>query len=164
MSKIKSNPDSGPAAQFLERLATVRPQDAKAFMVDAIAFFLERAEKQAGAFDAETVIEPVCQDVRPMRRIKMLTSVASTTLAVRIVVAADHDLSVEPRYIVSKNLLQSRFVAFLNNRVVAQLFCTPDGQKLKLEVEELLGARDLGNGVVALEKVAFRVHTPLGSA
>lgn len=164
MSKIKSNPDSGPAAQLLERLATVRPQDAKAFMVDAIALFLDRAEKQTGAFDNETVIEVVSQDVRAMRPIKMLTSVASTTLAVEIFVAADRDLSVEPRYVVSTNLLQPRFVAFFDNHVVAQLYCTPDGQKLKLDVEELPDARDLGNGVVALEKVAFRVHTRLGSA
>ena len=59
---------------------------------------------------------------------------------------------------------QPRLVLFISRRVVGQLFCSRDGESLHLEIKKRPDARDMGNGVLALGRLEFNVHTPLGSA
>ena len=153
---------SGPAAQFMQFAAEAQ-NEAQALFLGALQHILERAGTRTGAFDACTNIQIRLLDDGPLLNLELLTSAANTTLVAEIVAAADHGLRVEPRHVVSRTLLQARIVVFIGSRIVAQLFCTRDGRKLQLDVRELPKAADLGNGVVALEKIPFNVHTPLGS-
>jgi hypothetical protein len=88
----------------------------------------------------------------------------NVALASTIVRAADGDLRIQTYTVVSNLLAQPRIVLQLQSRVVGQLHCSRDGQAVILDIKELPGARDLGNGVLALDKLKFNVHTPFGWA
>lgn len=160
--KMNSNPNSGLAAQFLQTMAET-PEDATYFVLEALAHLFKRASGREGVFNAKTTVKVTRHGDLSPRRVKLLTTVATTSLAAEIIAATNDRLSVQPRFVVSGMLLQARIIVFLNGRIVGQLYSSRDGKKLKLDVEELSNARDLGNGVVALEKIGFSVHTPLGS-
>jgi hypothetical protein len=59
---------------------------------------------------------------------------------------------------------QPRLVLLIGRRVAGQLFCSRDGDGLHLEIKKRPDARDMGNAVLALGRLEFNVHTPLGSA
>jgi hypothetical protein len=162
MVKVK-DPDSGPAAQFLQ-LAAEMPGEARQLVLWAIQNLIDRAETRTGAFDALITFNAHLPGDGCCIKLELLIEAASTMLVNDIAIAADRDLRVEPRYVVSRALAQARFVVFIGERIVAQLFCTRDGRKLRLDVEELPNAKDLGNDVIALEELPFKVHTPLGVA
>jgi hypothetical protein len=106
-------------------------------------------------------IDVSSQEGEELFRLELRLHIVDPVLAFEMVARPDR-LRVEGRFVMSNRRQWERLVAFLDHRVVAQLF-SPDGQTLRLEVGELHGARDLGNGVMALEKLRFSVHTPLGS-
>jgi len=65
--------------------------------------------------------------------------------------------------VVAGFFMQPRLVLLIGRRVVGQLFSSRDGQSLQIEIEERPDARDMGNAVLALGRLEFNVHTPLGS-
>jgi hypothetical protein len=67
-------------------------------------------------------------------------------------------------HVVAGSFTQPRLVLLISRRVVGQLFCSRDGESLHLEIKKRPDARDMGNGVLALGRLEFNVHTPLGSA
>jgi hypothetical protein len=73
-------------------------------------------------------------------------------------------LRLEGFQVVEGFFTQPRLVLLIRRRVVGQLFCSRDGQSLQLEIRERPDARDMGNAVLALGRLSFNVHTPLGSA
>jgi hypothetical protein len=91
-------------------------------------------------------------------------TIDNVALASTMIRAADTDLRIQTYTVVSNLLAQPRIVLQLDSRVVGQFYCSRDGQAVILEIKELPNARDLGNGVLALGKLKFDVHTPLGSA
>lgn len=75
-----------------------------------------------------------------------------------------HKLSLKGFHVLSGDFSQPRLVLLLDNRVVGQLFCSSDGESLRLEIEERPDARDMGNAVLALGRLKVSAHTPIGSA
>lgn len=159
MAKIE-NSETGPAAQFLQ-LAAEAPGEAKRLVLWALQGVVERAAAQAGAFEAGIEFIAHLPGDGCRMKLKLLIDAVSTELVSEIVTAANDDLRVEPKFVVSPSRAQARFVIFIGTRIVGQMFSTRDGRRLRLDVEELPNAKDLGNDVVALEEVPFTI-TVLG--
>ncbi|WP_371422309.1 hypothetical protein [Tardiphaga sp.] len=75
-----------------------------------------------------------------------------------------HKLQLEGFQVVDCFFTQPRLVLLIRRRVVGQLFCSRDGQSLHLEIRERPDARDMGNAVLAIGRLWFNTHTPLGTA
>lgn len=152
--------DSGPAALFM-KAAALAPEFAMNFVLRSVLHVLDLSGTTTAGLEGVIDIAMTSPESEMVSYARLHVDIAVPALASEMV-AAD-DLRVEPRYVISNKLMQARIVAFIGHRVVAQLFSSRDGQTLRLEVEELRGARDLGNGVVAIENLNASVHTPLGS-
>jgi hypothetical protein len=155
------NPGIGPAALFMQSVASA-PKVATEFVLRCLQNVLEVDGAKKGAFSGTMDVVATSYSGK-LLNLKLRCNITFPALVTEMVAAGTHGLRVEPRCVVSNQLIQARLVAFIGQRVVAQLFSSRDGKTLKLEVEELPGARDLGNGVVAVERLNFSVHTPLGS-
>lgn len=156
------DPGTGPAAQFMQSVA-MTPELAKRLIVDSAKRVLAGDHSPVGPMQGRISLDVNHPDGRNAFLLNLDVSIMTRALADEVILAASHSLRIEPRYVISSSLIQARIVGFIKDCVVAQLFSSRDGQNLKLEIEKLPNARDLGNGVVALEKVGINVHTPLGS-
>ena len=99
--------------------------------------------------------------------LKLYASVAAGPLASEIILAAANGkLRIEPRCVVWKAYSQSRILFLIDNRIVGQIFASRDGEFLRLAIAELSNARDLGDGIIAVDEQDFEIHaeTPVHAA
>lgn len=92
--------------------------------------------------------------------LKMYASAAAGSLTSEIIAAGtDGTLHIEVRKVTYKHLSQWRILLFIGNRIVGQLFASRDGQHLRLAIAELFNARELDDGVIAVEAQDFEIHS-----
>lgn len=157
---IKRDQKAHAAYLFMQRL-TWTTGAATDFVVRSLQHVLDQSGATTTAIDGVMNIDVASPEGEQLFHLKLHMHIVDPALASEMVASPDR-LRVVGRFVTSNQRQCERLVAFIGHRLVAQLF-PPDGETLRLEVKELPGARDLGNGVVALERLNFSVHTPLGS-
>jgi hypothetical protein len=164
MSTIELNDDLTPGAAFMESAA----MDLKAtmsFVVDSAGIASKLGVISGGAVQHTVMVNVFNPDLTAAFELPLHMAVDSPALASKIVKASRRGkLRLEGFQVVDGFFLQPRLVLLIHSRVVGQLYCSRDGQSLQLEFRERTDARDMGNAVLALGRLPFNVHTPLGSA
>lgn len=164
MSTNDSNDDFAPAAAFMESAA----MDLKAtmsFLVDSANTASKLGVMSTGAVQHTVTVDVFNPDLTAAFKLPLHTVIDPPDLASKIVKASCRGkLRLEGFQVVEGFFTQPRLVLLIRRRVVGQLYCSRDGQSLQLEFRERTDARDMGNAVLALGRLSFNVHTPLGSA
>ena len=164
MSTIDSNDDFTPGAAFMESAA----MDLKAttrFLVDSAYVASNVGVMSEGAVQYTLTVNVFNPDLTAAFKLPLHTVIDPPALASKIVKASRRGkLRLEGFQVVDGLFTQPRLVLLIRRRVVGQLYCSRDGQSLQLEFRERTDARDMGNAVLALGRLPFNAHTPLGSA
>lgn len=164
MSTIDSNDDFTPGAAFMESAA----MDIKAttrFLVDSADIASKLGVMSGGAVRYTVAVDVFNPDLTAAFKLPLHMVIDPPALASKIVKASRRGkLQLEGFQVVDGFFTQPRLVLLIRRRVVGQLYCSRDGQSIRLEFRERRDARDMGNAVLALGRLSFNVDTPLGSA
>ena len=164
MSTNDSNDDFAPAAAFMES-AAVDLDATMSFLVDTADIASQLGVMSSGAVQHTELVDVLRPDLTAAFKLPLHTVIDPPGLASKIVKASRRGkLRLEGFQVVEGFFTQPRLVLLIHRRVVGQLYCSRDGQSLQLEFRERKDARDMGNAVLALGRLSFNVHTPLGSA
>lgn len=164
MAPIARKDDFCPAPLFMQSASRTlaATQD---FMLDGLERTLRVKSETVRPLDNTIVIDVRYRDASDAFKLPIHISVDNSALGRQILHASLSDkLRLKPYHIVENTLTQARLVLLLDGRVVGQLYCLDGGKSLQLEIKERPDARDMGNAVLALGRLPFNVHTPLGSA
>jgi hypothetical protein len=164
MTTIDDDENLSPGAQFMQSAGTNL-----GWTRDFISELIEQPVRLGGAAERrgehKIDIDLRNADGAVAFRLPVHIRIDEPTLASKILDASlRKTLRVKGFHVVAGYFTQPRLVLLLKGRVVGQLFCSRDGQTLELEIKERPDARDMGNAVLALGRLEFNVHTPLGSA
>ncbi|MBR0886175.1 hypothetical protein ACVIWV_006956 [Bradyrhizobium diazoefficiens] len=164
MSTNDSNDDFAPAAAFMES-AAMDLDATMSFLVDTADIASQLRVMSTGAVQHTELVDVLRPDLTAAFKLPLHTVIDPPGLASKIVKASRRGkLRLEGFQVVEGFFTQPRLVLLIHRRVVGQLYCSRDGQSLQLEFRERTDARDMGNAVLALGRLSFNVHTPLGSA
>jgi hypothetical protein len=154
-----NNPRPRPGAAFMEG-ATNR-------LTQAIDFILDRIEtmRVVGGTSHTIDVKVRRPDQSPLFAVPLHIRVEKPDLVSEILEAADRDrICLRDLLVIVGTLHQPRLVLFLDDRVVAQLFCARDSQSVQLEIIERPDAQIIGGTTMVLGTLKVNVITPFGSA
>lgn len=164
MSTTDNDKDIIPAVVFMESAA----MDLKAttsFLLNNADIASKLGMMSGGAVQYTVTVDVLNPDLTVAFKLPLHMVIDPPELVSKIVKASRRGkLRLEGFHNVDGFFTQPRLVLMIRRCVVGQLYCSRDGQSLELEFRERPDARDMGNAVLALGRLPFNVHTPLGSA
>jgi hypothetical protein len=164
MPTIKTHGDFTPAAAFMES-AAMNLNATMNFLLESIDKASALGATSDGVAQYTVTVNVLNPDHSAAFGLPLHTVLNPLALVSTIMKASRRGkLRLEGFQVVEGFFTQPRLVLLIRRRVVGQLYCSRDGQSLQLEIRERPDARDMGNAVLALGRLSFNVHTPLGSA
>ncbi|MGY2939566.1 hypothetical protein ACVWZ6_009168 [Bradyrhizobium sp. GM6.1] len=164
MAPIAPKEDFCPASLFMQSASRTLAATLD-FMLDGLERTLAAKPETVRRLENTITINVRYQDDSDAFKLSIHISVENSALGRQILQASvSEKLRLKPYHVVENTLTQARLVLLLDGLVVGQLYCSDGGKSLKLEIKERPDARDMGNAVLALDRLSFHVHTPLGSA
>jgi hypothetical protein len=164
MSTIKYYEDLSTGAAFLESAA----MDLKAttsFLLEALKQTSRLRETSKSSLEYTIPVDVFNPDRSVAFRVPLHVVIDPPALVSEMMKASLRNrLRLKGFHVVAGYFTQPRLVLLISRRVVGQLFCSRDGESLHLEIRKRPDARDMGNGVMALGRLEFNVHTPVGPA
>ncbi|GAA3846360.1 hypothetical protein AFIC_000457 [[Pseudomonas] carboxydohydrogena] len=152
-----------PAVLFMES-ASVELKKAKNFILENLELSLKLGG--AGKIHLEHTVDiDVCNPDHSIAfKLPLHIAIDKAALMSEILSASLRNrLRLKGFHVVEGEFTQPRLVLLLGRRVVGQLYCSHDGESLRLEIKARPDARDMGNAVLALGPLKFNVYTPFGS-
>lgn len=164
MARIPTKKEISPAALFMQSASRTLPAT-QVFVLNCIEQTLLVEPSTVHFLENTITINVRNQDDSAAFKMPIHIKVDDAALGCEILDACLSDkLRLKSFHVIDGRRTQQRLVLLFNGRVVGQLYCLDAGRSLKLEIKERPDALDMGNAVLALGRLSFNVHTPLGSA